>query len=131
MQQKVIVVAGSLFIFYIFIHFAFMAGRTLNSKEEAQPLSFRGLGQNIGQLDPSVTDDGNETVALAFTIIAPTKSGGFKTNISVAKTSPSCKDWRLGNFTGFSDKQEEIIGPDGVTPVKTGAWRLETPAIVP
>lgn len=129
-QEKVIVVAGSLFILYAVIHVTFMTGRTLTQDEGPMPVAFRSMGKSLSQLDPSVTDDGGKTIAMAFTTIAPDESKGFKTNISIAKTTSSCHEWNASDFTGFSDKREELIGPDGVTPVKAGMWRLETPAIV-
>lgn len=131
-QEKVIVVAGSLFILYSVIYLVFLTGRIITEDDKTPaPVVFRGAEKSLSQLDPSLTDDDGKTAVMAFTTVWPDEKGkGFRTTISLAQSQPPCKDWRRLNFTGFPDRREELMGPDGVTPVKTGTWRVETPSIV-
>lgn len=132
-QEKVIVTCGCLFIIFAIFHVTLLTGRSLMKKDMPGAISIRSLEEKtLGMLDPSIATDGNKNTLMAFTLIRPPekKGGDISTGVALAATTSNCAQWMRRGFSAFTENHEEILGPDGVTPVKSGVWRTETPSLV-
>ncbi|MEZ0223974.1 MAG: hypothetical protein ACAH83_05430, partial [Alphaproteobacteria bacterium] len=92
---------------------------------------------NAGVSDPSIAIGPDKKSAyMAFTIITHLEdkkekmNGRWSPSIRLASTHLPCKMWNdMGE--AVASTQEEIIGPDGVTPLdEAGVWWIEHPALI-
>lgn len=134
LSEKIIVVAGCLFLFYAAIYLPVSFIQFVSEdKNPPEPFRVSGMSEFTGFSDPTiaVADDGKKAL-LAFTALhRPVEVGGqARAEIRIAgSTLPACSRWKPAQG-GFQSREEEIIGPDGATPVKKGVWRAETPSLV-
>lgn len=143
---KIVVISGLVFILYACYHARIVYIQFKNAtapKEVAQvkPRNFPHYDQ--GLFDPSIASDGKE-VALSYTTLTSrgAETTERSTAIRVMNATPPCKNWQLvseigagvggsGNQeAGFIPTQDEMIGPDSITPLGKGTWRIETSSIV-
>ncbi len=125
---KVVVVAGSAFVLFAVLYVASLAFNQTEQDTTPAVVKVSGVGDISGKLDPAVAVDNQGNAAMLFTALT-SADGRLQTDVRIASSSDSCKKW-FGDSAVFQSKAEELIGPDGVTPVTTGQWRVETPALV-
>lgn len=125
---KIVVLVGTaFFVFAIAYLFHFLTTDTL-VRQDKGPLNISGLEKGAGALDPSIAADDRRAV-MAYTVLTPANPHATaETGIALAAL-PACKNWTQ---TGkpFAAIAEEIMGPNGVTPLAAGTWQTETPSLV-
>lgn len=134
LSEKIIVTVGCIFLLYatIYLPLTFVQFVTRDTSPP-EPFRISGMSEFTGFSDPSmaVAGDGKKAL-LAFTALSRPKEAGSPARIEVriaSATLPACNRWTPVQG-GFQSRAEEIVGPDGVTPVKKGIWRAETPSII-
>ncbi len=125
---RVVVTAGSAFIVFVILYVSYLAFS--REQEDTVPVVLKVVGTNdiAGKLDPAIAFDGAGKSAMLFTALTAV-DGRMQTDVRLVSSTDACKSWS-GIETLFQLKAEELIGPDGVTPVTTGQWRVETPSLV-
>lgn len=136
-QFKIIVMAGMIWIPFALIHATYIfvtIGRVIS---KPGIVKFAANPVNAGVSDPSIaTGPDNKSAYMAFTIITHLEDqknkldGRWAPGIHMASTRPPCRVWGdMGDPAPST--QEEIIGPDGVTPLDAaGQWWIEHPALI-
>jgi hypothetical protein len=141
---KIVVLAGVVFILYACYHttVAYNQLKSVGKPKEAEQLKSRNFpGYDTGLFDPSLANSGKE-VAMSYTTLS-SRDGGTEgaTAVRVMSTTAPCKLWltvtetsaKPGNpvqEAGFVPSRDEMIGPDSVTPLGKGTWRIETSSLV-
>lgn len=132
--QKVVVVAGCAFLLYalLYIPLSFFT-ISWHTPEEPGPLTISNIKGVDGFMDPSLAINGDKSSAiLAYTTTQrrDKRSKMPATEIHLAQSKPPyCSKWTAIRG-GLESRTEEILGPDGITPVKSGTWRVETPSLI-
>ena len=139
-QYKIVVACGVLFITYtaIYIPYVFLYLRLKEAVLASVPVMASGAVLPLGMLDPSLaTDPQTKRVWMAFTsqekmpYSAPGADNGLlNVRMALAKPDTRCKSWDIWMSGGFEAKNDNIIAPDGQTVLRSGVWRIETPALV-
>jgi hypothetical protein len=136
-QFKVIVMAGTIWIPFALIHAVYIFATLGLVSNKPSIVKINSSPVNASVSDPSMTEGpDNKSVYMAYTIVAQLEDKKNPANprwspyIRVASTHPPCKNWSdMGE--AISSTQEEIIGPDGVTPLDdAGTWWIEHPTII-
>lgn len=125
---KIVVVVGTLFIFYTIYHIIFVSFHTRDV--ELRPALLRVIinATSKGVFDPSVATDGKFSL-MAVTNAYEETNGLFGTNVALAVSYKNCETWApLGVL--FEGRADTLMGPDFKTPVGNGIWRAETAGIV-
>ena len=129
---KVVVIAGTAFFLFALpysLHFFFTAGKVV---QRVEPVQFTTLDANLGVLDPAIADDGQQVV-MAHTVLKTAKVNNVKQwspQVVLERTAPGCRNWMALNNGNYAANQEEVLGPDSITPLDPGVWATETPALV-
>ena len=140
-QYKIVVVASSFFIMFVIIYIplTIIKLRSVPKELAIESLRFIGGQKPPGMLDPSLAyDPQNEKIWMAYT--AEEKSSepstdpgqsGKTLNVRLASSQPeaACRRWRQASVA-FDGKNDNIFAPDGQTVLRSGTWRIETPALV-
>lgn len=141
---KIVVIAGLFFILYACYHARIVYIQFMNTAKpkeiaEVKPRNFPAYDE--GLFDPSMASNGQE-IALSYTTLTSHQGEMERsTAIRLMSAASPCKNWQVVNETassgrgliqeaGFIPTQDEMIGPDGVTPLGKGTWRIETSSIV-
>lgn len=124
---KVVIAAGCLFLVFAIIYVPYSLMEKQGGDDQPAPIDIRNADDIAGKLDPSIASDGSQT-AMIFTTIR-VSDNGQTTEVRLAEASDNCARF-TANPPIFQSKPDELIGPDGVTPVKSGNWRIETPTLV-
>ncbi|TAL38951.1 MAG: hypothetical protein EPN97_03165 [Alphaproteobacteria bacterium] len=136
-QFKVIVMAGMIWIPFALIHAVYIFATIGKSISKPGIVNFAASPVNAGVADPSMTEGPDKkTIYMALTMItrqADAKNpaeGRWSPSIRLASSNSPCKLWNdMGE--AIASEQQEIIGPDGVTPLDSaGVWWLEHPALI-
>jgi hypothetical protein len=133
--QKIIVVIGSAFIVFVVCYLTWLGTRSAidaATAKKAQVLSISGTGPGkavSGVLDPSLAVAGS-TSFLAFTGVSVAAGKAPGMDIYIAQGSHDCAKMSLNETPVLSGKDDEIMAPDGETPLAKGRWRVETPTLV-
>lgn len=131
--QKAVVVAGSVFIVFALGYLVFFLATygERNTYDMPGPIRLQTGSTSHGMAEPSLAHKGGMTM-MAYTniIYNSPQPGDFYTNIRLARDTRNCLSWTGLPQPLFTGQAEEIVGPDGVTPVAGGRWRIETPSIV-
>lgn len=134
LSEKIIVIAGCLFLFYAAIYLPVSLVQFVSrDKNPPEPFRVSGMSEFTGFSDPTIAvgADGKKAL-LAFTALHRPSEAGAQARIEVriaGSALPACSRWTPVQG-GFQSREEEIVGPDGVTPVKKGVWRAETPSLI-
>lgn len=134
LSRKIIVVAGSLFILFTVLY---LISLPFIHRAKAAPkpgvVTMPNETFYQGFLDPSLVTPPNAKYSVMAYTAARTNNRALKVPTTevrlVSAKNPKCSEWKQMPG-GFEARAEEIIGPDGMTPVKKGVWRAETPSIV-
>lgn len=134
LPQRIIVIAGCLFLAFTFVYLVSLPFvHRAKSAPKAGVVAMPNPQYYQGALDPAlmVAPDG-KNVVMAYTAarINNTSVKAPSTEIRLASARrPACNEWKPLPG-GLAPRTEEIMGPDGVTPVKAGVWRAETPSLI-
>lgn len=129
---KIVVIAGTAFFLFALpysLHFFFTAGRTTT---QVEPVQFTTLDANLGVLDPAMADNGQD-ILMAHTVLKTVMFNNAKQwapEVVLERSTKGCRAWSQVANAGFPARQEEVMGPDGLTPLDAGVWASETPALV-
>lgn len=125
---KIVVVAGAAFLVFTVCYFAFLSLRTVSKDQSGTPLHMSG-GMPPDLLDPALAlETGGQRAYLAFTgIDGRPQGGGIGVHLALAQLP--CNTWQLLGKV-FEGRKEDLLAPDGTTPLASGVWRYETPSIV-
>lgn len=143
-QFRIVVVAGLLFIVYA-CYYTTVAYRQIKGTDKP-PEVVHLKPQNPpsydeGLFDPSMTASSDE-VALSYTTLTGYSGGAERAAaIRIMTTKQPCKFWQVVQDkgarpgaplqeAGFIPSQDEMIGPDSVTPLGKGTWWIETSSLV-
>jgi len=131
---KIVVAVGAVFILFVLIYVPAQIFSVNAKPPEAEPLRVSSLRQAAsGILDPALAyDPKTKTVWMAYTAEEASQkdAGESLLHARIANTNGGdCKNWSQAEG-GFEAKPDDILAPDGQTAFRTGAWRVETPAIV-
>ena len=136
-QYKIVVACSAFFILYaiVYVPYVFVYLRVKPKEIISAPVEITGVIQPMGALDPAVAvDPRTRQVWMAFA--SQEKNYGINNfnntmnvRLAAAKANTNCKLWDT-RMAGFESKADEIVAPDGQTILRTGEWRVETPALV-
>lgn len=133
LSYKIMMALGALFIALTIVYVPYVYFAYGQKKNVVPPLSIDGHESSVlGILDPSIAFNGKQH-ALAYTALSAPNidARDLRTEVflAAARNAGKCVRWRHSSIP-FANRAETIIGPDGVTPVTSGFWRIETPALV-
>lgn len=133
LSYKIMMVCSVLFILLTIFYVPYTYVTYNNKSKFVPPLNVEGHESTVlGIMDPSIAFNG-QYHALAYTALsAPNNEAqDLRTEVffAPAKNPGKCIKWRHTSIP-FASRAETIVGPDGITPVTSGFWRVETPALV-
>lgn len=132
LSYKIMMVCCALFIALTIVYVPYVYFTYGSRGPKTPPLTISGHKDGFfGMLDPSVAFDGeNHFIAYTAANLPVKDMPDLRTQIYVAHGGKeSCNLWAYYS-TPFAGKPETLVGPDGVTPVTKGFWRVETPTLV-
>ncbi|MBW7909672.1 MAG: hypothetical protein H3C49_00110 [Alphaproteobacteria bacterium] len=125
---KIVVVVGTLFIFYTIYHLIFVNFYTRETELKPALLRVITVAASKGIFDPAIATDGKDSL-MTVTNAYEDATGLFGTNVALVVSYDNCKSWApLGVL--FESRPDTLMGPDLKTPVGKGIWRAETTGIV-
>ncbi|MFH1158406.1 MAG: hypothetical protein V1721_05925 [Pseudomonadota bacterium] len=136
-QYKIVVTVSCFFILFVAIYAPSVfwgPGKKIRKDSVVSPLEIAGTNrQAAGFLDPSIAYDRKSgKVWMTYAAEEPSKNpgGGILLHVRIASAlAEKCEGW-LQVKGGFEGKTDDILGADGQTVFRSGAWRVETPTLV-
>ena len=135
-QYKIVVAASCSFILFTIIYapIVFLSPIKKMQKSPVKFLKIAGATiQTAGLLDPSIAyDQKSGKVWMTYTAENPSRNpgGGMMFHVRMASALvENCEGWMQVDG-GFEGKTDDILGADGHTIFRSGAWRIETPTLV-
>lgn len=129
-QYKIVVAASACFILFTAIYVPYVALHfSLGPKKNIiQVVKVAGALKASGMLDPSLTYDARDKeVWMAYT--AQENAATMSVRMAEMRGGTNCREW-VARAGGFEAKVDDIFAPDGQTVLRSGMWRVETPALV-
>ena len=133
-QLKIIILVGVMFIPFAIIRAGYVYltfGQIFNKPSLTR---FNGVPENLGALDPSLTEGDNKKIYMVYTSL---KDQAFSNGLlaafpvtQLAFSNPPCSSWTYMSDLFEPRGMEEIVGPDGATPLSTAIWATETPTAI-
>ncbi|MCE9506708.1 MAG: glycoside hydrolase [Alphaproteobacteria bacterium] len=134
-QYKIVVAVGLVFILFTLIYIPKQLLSAGLKPPTVEPLRITSVYPAAGIFDPALADN-PKTSAVWMAYAAEEKSqkdpSGKLPNVRLAGSKGGdgkCKNWSQIRG-GFEAKPDELLAPDGQTVFRSGAWRVETPALV-
>lgn len=129
---KIVVFAGAAFVLFTLVYIPASLMASSAAEQAPAPLLLNTKNDILSKLDPSIATDGKSTLMVFTALKTPPEESAekdFVTAVMAVSAYKGCTDFGSAEQI-FETKTEELMGPDGATPVTTGSWRVETPSVI-
>lgn len=129
--HKIILYVGAAFITFVIVYlFSLLIGSAVEQAQDkkADVIIIGGIQSLSGFTDPSLVTL-QDRALMAFSGLVTTPAG-VDAAIYLARGEKDCTKFSAQAITALSGKDEDLLAPDGETPLAKGRWRVETPTLV-